>query len=198
MSSKILLEKHRLVAKIKIIIGICGASGVEYGIDVLNALNKKEIETHLVLSKWAESLIEEETNYTLDEVKTLATVTYDNDEMDAAISSSSFLIDGMVICPATVKTVSEIANANLNNLITRAANTMLRTRKQLIVCLRETPLSAPSLQNLYQLALYGAIIMPLSPAFYHKPSNLRELRAFIVGKVLDLFGIPNEQFKRWG
>ncbi|MFQ5819009.1 MAG: UbiX family flavin prenyltransferase [Candidatus Heimdallarchaeota archaeon] len=187
-----------MVAKIKLIVGICGASGVEYGIDVLNALNKKEIETHLVLSKWAEPLIEEETNYTLDKVKTLATVTYDYDEMDAAISSSSFLINGMVICPATVKTVSEIANANLNNLITRAANTMLRTRKQLIVCLRETPLSAPSLQNLYQLALYGAIIMPLSPAFYHKPRNLRELRAFIVGKVLDLFGIPNEQFKRWG
>ena len=185
------------MAKIKLIVGICGASGVEYGIDVVKALKEKQIETYLVLSKWAEPLIEEETNYTPEKVKSFATVTYGHEEMDAAISSSSILTDGMVICPATVKTVSEIANANLNNLISRAANNMLRTRKRLIVCLRETPLSAPCLHNLYQLALYGAIIMPLSPAFYHKPKNLTELRAFIVGKVLDLFEIPNEQFKRW-
>ena len=181
----------------KIIVGICGASGVEYGIDVLKVLKEKKIETHLVLSKWAEPIIEDETDYTPDDVKSLATVTYRHDEMDAAISSSSFLTEGMVICPATVKTVSEIANAHLGSLISRAANNLLRVRKRLVVCLRETPLGAPCLQNLYQLAVYGAIIMPLSPAFYQKPRNLKDLRAFIVGKVLDILEIQNNQFKRW-
>ena len=149
--------------------------------------------------QWAEycTIIEDETDYTPDDVKSLATVTYRHDEMDAAISSSSFLTEGMVICPATVKTVSEIANAHLGSLISRAANNLLRVRKRLVVCLRETPLGAPCLQNLYQLAVYGAIIMPLSPAFYQKPRNLKDLRAFIVGKVLDILEIPNNQFKRW-
>ena len=143
-------------------------------------------------------MIEDETEYTSEEVKSLATVTYRHDEMDATISSSSFLTDGMVICPATVKTVSEIANAHLGTLISRAANNLLRVRKRLVVCLRETPIGAPCLQNLYQLAMYGAIILPLSPAFYQKPQSLKDLRAFIVGKVLDSLEIPNDQFRRWG
>ncbi len=186
-----------MVDKIKLIIGICGASGVEYGIEVLKALSDKNIETHLVLSKWAEPIIEVETNYSIQEVRSLATVSYGHEEMDAAISSGSFLVDGMVICPTTVKTVSDLAQSNLNNLITRAAHNMLRIHKRLVVCLRETPLSAPCLQNMYQLAVYGAIIMPLSPAFYHRPKNLDDLRAFIVGRVMDMFDIPNDLFQRW-
>ncbi len=182
----------------KLIVAICGASGVNYGIDVLKALNEVGGETHLVLSEWAEKLIEEETDQSIESVKKLASKVYGYREMGAAISSSSFLVDGMIICPATVKTVSELAQAHSGNLISRAADNMLKTRKPLIVCIRETPLSGPCLENLAKIAQYGGIIMPLSPGFYHKPKSIKELEAFITGKALDLLGIKNEKFKRWG
>jgi len=181
----------------KIIVAICGASGVLYGIEVLKALKEAGAETHLVLSEWAEKLIGEETGYKIAEVKKLASKAYDYRGMDAAISSSSFLVDGMVVCPATVKTVSEIAHADSSNLISRAADNMLKTRKPLVVCIRETPLSGPCLENLAKIAQYGGIVMPLSPAFYHRPKKISDLTGFIAGKTLDLFGIPNKKFKRW-
>jgi len=181
----------------KIIVAICGASGVNYGIELLKALKGAKIETHLVLSDWAEKLVEEETSYKISEVKKLASKCYGYKDMAAAISSSSFLVDGMVVCPATVKTVSEIANASSDNLISRAADNMLKTRKKLVVCIRETPLSGPCLENLAKISQYGGIVMPLSPAFYHKPKSIKDLESFIIGKILDLLGIKNESFKRW-
>ncbi len=181
----------------KIIVAICGASGVQYGIEILKALKESGVETHLVLSEWAEKLIKEETNYKIAELKKLASKVYDYKDMTAAISSSSFLVNGMIICPATVKTVSEVAHADSSNLISRAADNMLKTRKPLIICIRETPLSAPCLKNLFELSTYGAIIMPLSPGFYHKPKTIKDLTDFIAGKALDLFEIPNKKFKRW-
>ncbi len=181
----------------KIIVAICGASGVQYGIEILRALKEAKVETHLVLSEWAERLIEEETDCKIAELKKLASKVYDYKNMAAAISSSSFLVDGMIVCPATVKTVSEIAHADSSNLISRAADNMLKTRKPLIVCIRETPLSGPCLENLAKIAQYGGIIMPLSPGFYHKPKKLQDLFDFISGKALDLFGISNKKFKRW-
>lgn len=181
----------------KIIVAICGASGVQYGIEVLRALKEAGVETHLILSEWAEKLIAEETEYSAAEVKKLADNVYDYRNMAAAISSSSFLVDGMIVCPATVKTVSEIAHADSSNLISRAADNMLKTRKQLVVCIRETPLSGPCLENLAKIAQYGGIIMPLSPGFYHKPKTIKDLTDFIAGKALDLFGVSNKKFKRW-
>lgn len=181
----------------KLIVAISGASGIGYGIELLKTLKEAKVETHLVLSEWAERLIEEETEMKASEVKKLASKSYGYKEMDAAISSSSFLTDGMILCPATVKTVSEIANADSSNLITRAADNTLKMRKKLVVCIRETPLSPGCLQNLYKLSLYGAVIMPLSPGFYHKPKSIKDLEAFIVGKTLDIFGIKNEKFERW-
>ena len=181
----------------KIIVAICGASGIGYGIELLKALKEARVETHLVLSEWAEALIEKETEHNVAEVKKLALKTYDYKDMAASISSSSFLVDGMVICPATVKTASEIAHADSSNLISRAADNMLKTRKPLIVCIRETPLSGPCLENMAKIAQYGGIVMPLSPGFYHKPKKIDELFDFISGKTLDLFGIPNKKFKRW-
>ncbi|MEW6295571.1 MAG: UbiX family flavin prenyltransferase [Candidatus Diapherotrites archaeon] len=181
----------------KLIVAISGASGVEYAVDLLKALKEAKAEIHLVVSEWAEKLIEEETNYNVKEVKKLAGFVYENKDMSASICSSSFLVDGMIVIPASVKTVSEIATAHCGNLISRAADSMLRTRKKLIVCVRETPLSAPTLKNLYRISLYGGIIFPLSPAFYHKPKNLKGIRNFITGKTLDLIGIPNKKFKRW-
>ncbi len=182
----------------RIIVAICGASGVNYGIQLLKALKEAKIETHLVLSDWAGKLIEEETGCKITEVKKLASKCYDYKAMAAAISSSSFLVDGMVVCPATVKTVSEIANASSDNLISRAADNMLKTRKKLIVCIRETPLSGPCLENLVKISHYGGIVMPLSPGFYHKPKSIKDLEAFITGKILDLLEIKNKSFKRWG
>ena len=181
----------------KLIVAITGASGVNYGVALLKALKEAGIETHLIVSEWAEKLFKEETDISISEVKKLASKTYGYREMDAAISSSSFLVDGMVVIPATVKTVSDIANASTGNLISRSADNMLKTGKKLVVCVRETPLSAPCLKNMHNLALCGAIVMPLSPAFYHKPKNINDLESFITGKVLDLFGIENKEFKRW-
>lgn len=181
----------------KLIVAICGASGIGYGIELLKALKEAKVETHLILSEWAERLIVEETESSVEEVKKLASKVYGYKEMDAAISSSSFLIDGMIICPATVKTVSEIANADSSNLISRAADNMMKYKKKLLVCIRETPLSPGCLHNLYNLSIYGAIVMPLSPGFYHKPKSIKDLEAFIVGKALDVFGIENKKFKRW-
>ena len=181
----------------KLIVAICGASGVGYGIELLKALKEAKVETHLILSEWAEKLVKEETDVTLKEVKKLASKVYGYREMDAALSSSSFLVDGMIVCPATVKTVSEIANADSSNLISRSADNMMKMKKKLVVCIRETPLSPGCLHNLYKLSIYGAIIMPLSPGFYHKPKSIKDLEAFIIGKVLDVFSIKNKKFKRW-
>lgn len=181
----------------KLIVAVCGASGVNYAIALLKELKKEKIETHLIVSKWAEKLLKIETNTSIDKVEKLASYTYGEKDMDARIASSSFLCDGMVILPASIKTVAQIANADTSTLISRCADTMLRTRKKLVLGVRETPLSAPALKNMYNIALYGGVVMPLSPAFYHKPRGIEDLEKFIVGKAMDLLGLKNSMFKRW-
>jgi 4-hydroxy-3-polyprenylbenzoate decarboxylase len=181
----------------KVIVAMCGASGVQYGIEVLKALREAKIETYLVMSEWAERVIEEETDLKPEDVRKMASRAFSNTDMAAPISSSSFLVDGMVVIPASVKTVSEIANARSGSLITRAADNMLKMRKKLIVCVRETPLSGPCLENLARIAQYGGIVMPLSPGFYHKPKNISDAYNFITGKVLDCLGIENSKYNRW-
>ena len=183
--------------KKKIVVGLTGASGIQYGIEVINALIEMKIETHVILTKWAKYVLKDEVGIDHTEIKQQVFRTYDSKEMNASISSSSTLLDGMVVIPATVKTVSNIANANTGNLISRVADIMLKMRRPLIIGIRETPLSPPCLQNLSKLATYGAIILPLSPGFYHKPQTIQDLFDFITGKVLDCFNIPNEKYKRW-
>ncbi|MFX1286264.1 MAG: UbiX family flavin prenyltransferase [Promethearchaeota archaeon] len=181
----------------KIIVGLTGASGIQYGIEVIKALVESKIETHVILSKWAEFVLQDEVGIKSSEIKKMAFQAYNSKEMNAPLSSSSTLIDGMVVIPATVKTVSNIATANTGNLISRAADIMLKMRRPLIIGIRETPLSPPCLHNLSQLAIYGAIILPLSPGFYHKPQNIQDLFDFITGKVLDCLNVPNEKYRRW-
>jgi len=181
----------------KLIVAITGASGIGYAIELLNTLKKKNIEIHLVMSEWAEKLIEEETEFDPKEIKKLAFKVYDNKNMASEIASSSFLVDGMVIIPCTLKTASEVANAHCGTLIARAADNILKMRKKLIVCVRETPLSTPALEQMHKIALAGGIVLPLSPGFYHKPKEIKDLLAFISGKVMDCFGIENNEFKRW-
>ncbi|MFH1256007.1 MAG: UbiX family flavin prenyltransferase [Candidatus Diapherotrites archaeon] len=181
----------------RVIVAVSGASGVQYGVELLKALNEKKVETHLVLSEWAEKLIGIETDYKISEVKKLAEKCYGNKELDAAIASSSFLVDAMIVIPCSVKTISEIANAHTDTLITRAADNMLKMKKRLVLCLRETPLSAPAIEQMYKVTVAGAIVMPLAPGFYHKPKELKDLYAFISGKAMDCLGIENTEFRRW-
>ncbi|MHA1214036.1 MAG: UbiX family flavin prenyltransferase [Candidatus Hodarchaeales archaeon] len=181
----------------KIIVALTGASGIRYGFEVTKALSQSKIETHLIITQWGKYILEQETEYNIKDLESLAYKTYKNTNMGSSIASSSTIIDGMVIIPATVKTVSNIACGNTGNLITRAADNMLKMRKKLVIALRETPLSPVCIENLLKLSSYGAIILPLSPGFYHHPRNLQDLFDFITGKVLDCFEIPNEKYKRW-
>lgn len=181
----------------KIIVALTGASGIDYGIEVVKALSSHKVETHVIISKWAKQVIENESFSKLKDFQKIPDYTYKENDMSAAISSSSTIVDGMVVIPATVKTVSNIATANTGNLISRAADIIMKMRKPLIIGIRETPLSPGCLHNLNQLAIYGAIILPLSPGFYHQPKSIQDLFDFISGKVLDCLNIPNEKFKRW-
>ena len=182
----------------KLIVAICGASGIRYGIELLKVLKEAKVEAYLVMSEWAAVLVKEETDYKIEDVKKLATECYDNKDMAAPIASSSFLLDGMIIVPCSLKTASEIANAHCGTLIARAADNMLKIRKKLVIGIRETPLSTPALEALHKCSVAGAIVMPLCPGFYHKPKEIKDLFSFINGKILDCFGIENNEFKRWG
>jgi 4-hydroxy-3-polyprenylbenzoate decarboxylase len=181
----------------KIIVGISGASGIEYGIHFLKTLKKMRIKTFLIMSEWAKRIAEEETSYKYMDIKKIATKYFENNEMDAPIASSSFLVDGMVVIPCSIKTMSEIANAHCGTLMSKAADNMLKMRKPLVVCPRDTPLSVPALENLYKISLAGGIVMPLCPGFYHMPTNLQDLFDFITGKILDTLNIKNSKYKRW-
>ncbi len=180
----------------KIIIALTGASGINYGIEFLKEL-KGKAETHLILSEWAEKLIKEETEYSKEEILKIADFVHGYKEMDSIIASSSFKSDAMIIIPATIKTVSGIANAQLDNLITRTADNTLKMKKKLIICIRETPLSVPALEQMHKLGLAGAIVLPLSPGFYHKPKTIKDLTDFITVKIFDLLEIESDKIKRW-
>jgi len=181
----------------KIIVAVTGASGANYALALLKALRAQKVEVHLIVSEWAEEVLKLETGKKISALKKLATKSYSNKDLAASISSSSFLVDGMIILPASIKTCSEILHAHTSSLITRCADNMLKTRKPLVVGFRETPLSGPALENLWKLSIYGAIIFPLSPGFYNKPKKIADLEDFIAGKAMDLLGISNQNYNRW-
>lgn len=181
----------------RIVIGVCGASGIGYALHLLESLRKTGIESHVIASDWAREVLQEEEHVSIESSKALADYWYDSHDMAAAVSSSSFLVDGMVVVPATVKTVGEIAHGITSNLISRCADNMFKMQKPLVVCIRETPLSGPCLKNLHDLAVYGAIVMPLAPAFYHHPKSIGDLRAFMSGKIMDALDIRHNLFLRW-
>jgi flavin prenyltransferase len=183
--------------KLKIVVGITGSSGVIYGIKLLYFLNKFEIETHVVLSKWAEKNIEIETDENIAKIKKLATFEYKENDMAASISSGSFNTDGMIIIPCSMKTLASISNGYDDNLISRAASVTIKENRKLVIVPRETPLSQIHLSNMLKLAKIGVIILPAMPGFYHRPKTVNDLILHIVGKALDQFDINNEVFKRW-
>ncbi len=181
-----------------LIVGISGASGAIYGIRLLEMLNKIGVATHLIITGAAQKTIQLETDYTLDEVKTLATVCYDLDDIAAPVSSGSFnMTRGMVILPCSIKTLSALANSFNVNILIRAADVTLKERRKLVVAIRETPLHEGHLDLMLRLTRMGAILFPPVPAFYHHPKTLEDIIHHSLGKILDLFDLEAPSFKRW-
>ena len=181
----------------KIVIGFSGASGIIYGIRLLEVLHSINIQTYLIISEWAKKNIVIETPKTLEYVKSLSSVNYDNSKLDASVSSGSFLHDGMVIVPCSMKSLSSIANGYDDTLISRAASVTLKESRKLILVPRETPLSRIHLENMIKVQEAGAIILPAMPGFYHNPSSIDQIVDHLVGKILDQLEIKHELFKRW-
>lgn len=182
----------------RIIVGISGASGAIYGIRLLEELKARGIETHLIISRWGEVTIDKETNYTVEQVKALASKVYDEDNLAAAVSSGSFKNDGMVIAPCSMKTLSGIANGYAEDLLIRAADVALKERRRLILLVRETPLNPVHLENMLKLSRLDVTIMPPVPAFYSLPRTIDDMVNHTVGRVLDQLGVENQLFTRWG
>jgi flavin prenyltransferase len=181
----------------KIVIGFSGASGIIYGIRLLEVLHSINIQTYLIISEWAKKNIVIETPKTVEYVKSLSSVNYDNSKLDASVSSGSFLHDGMVIVPCSMKSLSSIANGYDDTLISRAASVTLKESRKLILVPRETPLSRIHLENMIKVQEAGAIILPAMPGFYHNPSSIDQIVDHLVGKILDQLKIKHELFKRW-
>ncbi len=181
----------------RLIVGIAGASGVIYGIRILEVLKNRGIETHLIISEAGKLNIRIETDYDVDEVLAMADFTYTNNDIAASVASGSFLTMGMVVAPCTVKTLSGIANSYNENLLIRAADVQLKEKRKLALMFRETPLHIGHLRLLTQAAEMGAHIIPPVPAFYHHPKTIDDIINQSVGKVLDYMGIEHGLFKRW-
>ena len=183
--------------KKRLIVGIAGASGVIYGVRLLEVLKKTDIETHLIISEAGKLNIRIETSYDVDDVLSMADVTYTNKDIAASVASGSFQTMGMVIAPCTVKTLSGIANSYNENLLIRAADVQLKEKRKLALMFRETPLHVGHLRLLTLAAEMGAHIVPPVPAFYHHPKTLDDIINQSVGKVLDYIGIAHDLFRRW-
>ncbi len=181
----------------KFILSIGGASGSIYGIRLLEELQKTKHTIYLIISKGAKDIIIHETKYTIEELIKKAEYFYENDDLFAGPASGSFPHDGMIICPCSMKTLSAVANGYGDTLTSRAASCCLKENKPLILVPRETPLDLPSIQNMKQAKLSGAVLLPAMPGFYHKPKTIDDLINFIVGKVLDQLSIKHSLFNRW-
>ena len=184
----------------RLIVGLSGASGAIYGVRLLQVLrNVAEVETHLVMSQAARQTLSLETDLTLRDVQALADVVHDARDIAASISSGSFKTAGMVILPCSIKTLSGIVNSYTDTLVTRAADVVLKDRRPLVLCVRETPLHLGHLRLMTQAAELGAVIMPPVPAFYHRPQSLDDVINQTVNRVLDQFDIdlPEDLFTRW-
>ena len=181
----------------RLIVGISGASGVIYGVRMLQMLRALGVETHLIMSKSAQLTLTHETDLSVAEVKALADVTYSNADIGASIASGSFRVSGMVIAPCSIKTLSEIASGITGSLLSRAADVTLKERRRLVLMLRETPLHLGHLRSMVAVTEAGAIVSPPVPAFYARPASIDEMVDHSVGRVLDLFGIESGAVRRW-
>ena len=181
----------------RLIVAITGASGTAYGVRLLQVLQATDIETHLVLTDSAKVTMAAETDFNPAQVQALASVVHSVKNVGATIASGSFVTLGMVVAPCSVNTLSEIAWGITGNLISRAADVVLKERRRLVLLTRETPLHAWHLKSMLQVTQNGAIVMPPVPALYIKPQSVDELIDHTVGRVLDLFGLETDLVKRW-
>ncbi len=180
-----------------LVVAITGATGVIYGVEMLRVLRELGQETHLIVSDAASKNLEIETSYSLDEVRSLASAVYDNNDIGAAVASGSFRTSGMIIAPCTVKTLSAIANSFTYNLLVRAADVTLKERRKLVLMVRETPLHKGHLDLMSRVADNGGVILPPMPAFYHNPESIMDIIHQSIGKALDHVGVEHNLFKRW-
>ncbi len=182
----------------KLTVGISGATGAIQGIRLLEVLSKSNVETHLIITEAGENTIRMETDWNVEDVKSLANYSYDINDLGADVSSGSFLTEGMVIIPCSIKGLSGIAHSFNENLLIRAADVTLKERRKLVVVVRETPLHLGHIELMLQASRMGAILLPPVSAFYFHPKTIDDLINHTVGKVLDLFGLNHDLFNRWG
>ena len=183
---------------IRIIVGLSGASGVIYGVRLLERLQQaEEVETHLIVTRPAEKTLYQETGKTLNQIKVLASTWHSNEEIGATVASGSFLTGGMVIAPCSIRTMSAISTGLADNLLVRAADVTLKEHRPLILMVRETPLHLGHLRTMVSLAEMGVILAPPMPAFYNRPTTLEEIVDSSVERVLDLLSIPLPDAQRW-
>ena len=180
-----------------VLVAITGASGVELAVILLQQLKKNGLETELIITKVAEKIINIETDYKVNEIIELSDRYYDVDDLTAGPASGSYKNNIMVIIPCSMKTLAAIANGYADNLITRAADVIIKERRKLILVVRESPFSAIHLENMLKLSRLGVIIAPPIPSYYIKPKSIKDLNEYFVGRILDHIGVESD-IKRWG
>jgi 4-hydroxy-3-polyprenylbenzoate decarboxylase len=181
----------------RIILAITGSSGTIYGIRLLEELKKKEIETIVIVSEIGKEIMEYETSYSLDYVRSLSSSYFENDDLFAPVASGSFKFDSFVVAPCSLSTLAKIANGIADDLITRTGSVSLKERRRIVLVPREMPLDSVALRNMLNLSQLGVIIASPIPAFYNKPQSMDEMINFVVGKVMDSLGIENDLYKRY-
>ena len=180
-----------------LIVGISGATGAALGIETLRACQDLGIPTHLIITESGVRTIKYETDIAVDEIKALATVTYSNKDIGAAVASGSFKSRGMIVAPCSIKTLSGIAGSFSHNLMIRAADVCLKERRPVVLMVRETPLHKGHLDLMHRALGLGCQIMPPMPAFYAKPKNIDDMVRHTVGRALDLLGVEHDRVERW-
>jgi flavin prenyltransferase len=181
-----------------VLVAMTGATGAVYGVRVLETLRDLGIETHLVVSRWADATIRTETDRSPEQVRALASVVYDEEDLAAPPASGGFATAGMIVAPCSMRTLAMVANGLSDNLIQRAADVHLKERRKLVLLVRESPLSVIHLENMLRLAKAGAVVAPPVPAFYAKLRTLDDMVDHTVGRALDQLGVEHERIRRWG
>lgn len=181
----------------RIVIGISGASGVIYGVKMLSLLSEMDYETHLIISEAGKINIQIETGQDVNAIEAMASVVHDSQDMTASLASGSFITEGMIVVPCTIKTLSAIANSYNSNLLIRAADVTLKEKRKLVLMVRETPLHKGHLRLMTLAADMGAHILPPIPSFYHNPKTIDDIIDQTIGKIFDFMGIEHQLFQRW-
>ena len=180
-----------------VLVAITGASGADLAVILLRQLKKKGLKTELIITKVAEQIITIETDYKVNEIIELSDIYHDVDDLTAGPASGSYKNNIMIIIPCSMKTLAAIANGYADNLITRAADVIIKERRKLILVVRESPFSAIHLENMLKLSRLGVVIAPPIPSYYMKPKSIKELNEYFVGRILDHIGVDSD-IKRWG